>query len=110
MTTDSDPPWFARNPDGSIHFSRVPDCLLHHPGLQRQGVVLNSSLMLGARLKGRGSGLSQSSGLEFGLRTWCPLFAERRLCNRVAGVRTSELTGNECYCIEYEVESSEQEA
>ena len=38
------PPWYARHPDGSIHFSGVPDRLVRHPELVRRGIVLDDSL------------------------------------------------------------------
>ncbi|KAJ8462842.1 hypothetical protein ONZ51_g10644 [Trametes cubensis] len=41
------PPWYARHPDGSIHFSGVPDRLVRHPELVRRGIVLDDSLKPG---------------------------------------------------------------
>ncbi|KAI9056603.1 hypothetical protein FKP32DRAFT_1444228 [Trametes sanguinea] len=33
------PPWFAFNPDGSIHLGGVPERILRHPGLQKRGIT-----------------------------------------------------------------------
>ncbi|KAH9896632.1 hypothetical protein C8Q73DRAFT_686338 [Cubamyces lactineus] len=45
--THDNPPWYARNPDGSIHCSGVPDRLVDHPELLRRGIVLDDSLKPG---------------------------------------------------------------
>ncbi|KAJ3013913.1 hypothetical protein NUW54_g1453 [Trametes sanguinea] len=37
---DHGPPWFAFNPDGSVHLGGVPEQILRHPGLQKRGITL----------------------------------------------------------------------
>ncbi|KAJ3010204.1 hypothetical protein NUW54_g2557 [Trametes sanguinea] len=41
MTTvdEGRPPWFAFNPDGSIHLGGVPERILRHPGLQKRRIT-----------------------------------------------------------------------
>ncbi|KAH9896640.1 hypothetical protein C8Q73DRAFT_686397 [Cubamyces lactineus] len=41
------PPWYARNHDGSIHYSGVRGRLVNHPELVRRGIVLDDSLKPG---------------------------------------------------------------
>ncbi|KAI0676927.1 kinase-like domain-containing protein [Trametes maxima] len=38
------PPWYGTHPDGTTHYSGVPDRLLHHPDLLQRGIVLNDTL------------------------------------------------------------------
>ncbi|EIW56499.1 uncharacterized protein TRAVEDRAFT_49325 [Trametes versicolor FP-101664 SS1] len=45
---DSDYPWFARFPDGSINYGAIPDRLTRHPEVQRRGIVLTNTLKAGA--------------------------------------------------------------
>ncbi|KAI0658959.1 hypothetical protein C8Q70DRAFT_140952 [Cubamyces menziesii] len=45
--TDDNPPWYARNPSGSINCSGVPDRLIDHPELLRRGIVLIDSMKPG---------------------------------------------------------------
>ncbi|KAI0650084.1 kinase-like domain-containing protein [Trametes meyenii] len=37
------PPWYGTHPDGSIHYSGVPDRLLRHPDLVQRGIVLTDT-------------------------------------------------------------------
>ncbi|KAI9069812.1 hypothetical protein FKP32DRAFT_1753634 [Trametes sanguinea] len=39
-SANTGPPWFARHPDGSIHFSGVPERLKVHPALEQRGITL----------------------------------------------------------------------
>ncbi|KAI0330095.1 hypothetical protein GY45DRAFT_786728 [Cubamyces sp. BRFM 1775] len=44
---NDNPPWYARNPNGSINCSGVPDRLIDHPELLRRGIVLIDSMKPG---------------------------------------------------------------
>ncbi|KAI0658941.1 hypothetical protein C8Q70DRAFT_916692 [Cubamyces menziesii] len=45
--TQDNPPWYARDSDGSILYSGVPDRLAGHPELARRGIVLDYALKPG---------------------------------------------------------------